>query len=298
MKRALPLALLGASAIAFSPACSTRAPTRATARESSTLDTPTTPEQDALDRNARRDLEDFAIECNPKIEYFDPLQLADQKFWDRSNAETIAFLRHAEMKHGRIAMLSFIGYVVQANELHFPWATEANGFPPFVLSPADQWDVLDPLAKFQLFFFIGCLEIWSEAAPSFPHYMRQGGQPGKFPPFVDASGKRLSWFLFDLWDPLGTNMEVISKEKKAVKLAKEVNNGRLAMLGLFSFFVESKVPGAVPLLTLGGFVKPYEGQYMLPFNYWDLINFFFDEGRWEHASLSSPAVSGLDFTPW
>ena len=106
MKRALPLALLGASAIAFSPACSTRAPTRATARESSTLDTPTTPEQqDALDRNARRDLEDFAIECNPKIEYFDPLQLADQKFWDRSNAETIAFLRHAEMKVKVVAPL-------------------------------------------------------------------------------------------------------------------------------------------------------------------------------------------------
>ena len=82
------------------------------------------------------------------------------------------------MKHGRVAMLGFLGYMCQANGIHFPWATEVNGFPPVQLSPPEQWDVLDPVAKFQLFFFIGLLEIWSESQGT--HYMK-GGKPGAFP---------------------------------------------------------------------------------------------------------------------
>ena len=34
----------------------------------------------------------------------------------------------------------------------------------------------------------------------------------------------------------------------------EVNNGRLAMLGIFSFISEAKVPGSVP--GLAGLIKP------------------------------------------
>jgi hypothetical protein len=82
------------------------------------------PEQQDLNNAARVELESFASECNPSISYFDPLKLADKEFWGLTNAATIAFLRHAEMKHGRIAMLGFLGYVAQANHLVFPWATE------------------------------------------------------------------------------------------------------------------------------------------------------------------------------
>ena len=38
---------------------------------------------------------------------------------------------------------------------------------------------------------------------------------------------------------------------------------RLAMLGVFAFLSESKVPGAVPALS---FVKAYDGDYMAPFS--------------------------------
>ena len=31
------------------------------------------------DADARQELEDFAVACNPAIQYFDPLQLADQQ---------------------------------------------------------------------------------------------------------------------------------------------------------------------------------------------------------------------------
>jgi hypothetical protein len=43
----------------------------------------------------------------------------------------------------------------------------------------------------------------------------------------------------------------------------EINNGRLAMLGIFSFLAESKAPGAVPPLT--GLIPEYSGNYMVPF---------------------------------
>ena len=54
-----------------------------------------------------------------------------------------------------------------------------------------------------------------------------------------------------------------SPETKAKGLVKELNNGRLAMIGIFGFLAQSKIPGSVPALT--GIVKPYAGEYMAPF---------------------------------
>ena len=50
----------------------------------------------------------------------------------------------------------------------------------------------------------------------------------------------------------------------ATKLNAEVNNGRLAMLGMMSFLAESQVPGSVPGLTGIG-LRPYDGNVMIPF---------------------------------
>lgn len=35
---------------------------------------------------------------------FDPLELAEQEFFDEGNDATIGFIRQAELKHGRVAM--------------------------------------------------------------------------------------------------------------------------------------------------------------------------------------------------
>jgi hypothetical protein len=86
------------------------------------------------------------------LQYYDPLQLATTTIYNESNDATIAFLRHSEIKHGRIAMAAFVGYIVQANGIHFPWPMTMSGmpFPSDAGSPPEQWDALPDVAK------VGC----------------------------------------------------------------------------------------------------------------------------------------------
>ena len=55
-------------------------------------------------------------------------------------------------------------------------------------------------------------------------------------------------------DPLSFSANA-TPETKARGLNMEVNNGRLAMIGLMGFIAEASVPGSVP--GLAGVVKPY-----------------------------------------
>ena len=52
-------------------------------------------------------------------------------------------------------------------------------------------------------------------------------------------------------------------EAKEKGLIKELNNGRLAMIGILGFISEQRVEGSVPLLK--GLVSHYDGETMAPF---------------------------------
>jgi len=173
----------------------------------------------------------------------------------------VGFLRHAEIKHGRVAMAGFVGYLVQANGVKFPYEPFAS---ITATSPPEQWDALPDVAKYQIILFIGFLEVFSEhsyilKADGEAHYMR-GGKPGYFPSLKKNFG--VHPVPLDLWDPANA-MSKLSEADKARKLNMEVNNGRLAMIGLMGFLAEGEVPGSVPALS--GVVPPYAGEVMAPF---------------------------------
>mmetsp|Transcript_3608 Transcript_3608/g.8034 ORF Transcript_3608/g.8034 Transcript_3608/m.8034 type:complete len:256 (+) Transcript_3608:60-827(+) len=205
------------------------------------------------------DLETLGTKLNPAIKYFDPLGLAKEEFWGTTNEETIGFLREAEIKHGRIAMFAFVGYIVHANGIAFPWAMNFDDEPfPKVSSAPEAWDALPDAAKLQIIAFIGFLEFYREVG-SETHYMK-GGKPGEFPAF-DVSV--IPGGALNLYDPFGIAAKN-SPEKKERGLTKELNNGRLAMIGIMGFCAEGKVEGSVPFLK--GIIPHYDGDFMAPFD--------------------------------
>jgi len=166
------------------------------------------------------------------------------------------------LRHGRVAMFAFVGYIVHANGIKFPWAMEMDGTPfPTGTNPPELWDQVGDSAKWQIFGLITFLEAWSEiSTPDHKHYMK-GGKPGDFPDFDVVQLPHP--VPFNLYDPFGFSKNK-SAEAKARGLRAEINNGRLAMLGIFGFLSAQTIPGAVPLL--GKIVEPYSGEVMAPFS--------------------------------
>lgn len=207
---------------------------------------------------SKADLETLAKDLNPVVGFFDPLALSDNLFWEQSSESTIGFLREAEIKHGRIAMFAFVGYIVHANGIKFPWAMQLDGTPfPTTNNAPEAWDQISDAAKWQIIFFVGFLEFYREITGT--HYM-SGGKPGEFPAFNAAV---IPGGALNLYDPFGWNKN-LSEERKADGLKKEINNGRLAMIGIMGFLAEGKVEGSVPVLK--GIIPSYSGEPMAPFS--------------------------------
>jgi len=239
---AAAIALFAGSAAAFSPSAASR--------------------QNVALNSAKADLEALATELNPVVKYFDPLALADKEFWDFSNDATIGFLRQAEVKHGRVAMAAFVGYCVQSN-FHWPvpMSLDGSAFPSTDLSPEAQWDAIPDSAKWQIILFVGFLEWYDEMMGGMNTHYTEGRKPGEYPSF-DFFGENVHEIGFNLYDPFNFHKDRSEADKEKGRVV-EINNGRLAMIGIFGFLSADKVAGSVPLLA--SVAQPYDGNCMAPF---------------------------------
>ena len=90
--------------------------------------------------------------------FYDPLGFAKSGMGEAgtlaSEEAVIGFLRQAEIKHGRVAMAAFVGFIVQSNGIHFPWDLTTSGISHADIAaaggPAAQWDALPTASKLQV----------------------------------------------------------------------------------------------------------------------------------------------------
>jgi len=155
---------------------------------------------------------------------FDPMNLATS-----GSDETLAWYRASELKHSRVAMLATTGYIVQGSGIHFPGMLSHDvSFESLsAMKPLDAWDAVPDAGKAQILGTILLAEIITESKPV--HYTKGGPLPGIVFPAIDFSG---------------VDAGTLAKKQNA-----ELNNGRLAMISIMSFFAAVSIPGSVPALV-------------------------------------------------
>jgi len=181
------------------------------------------PQQGASTQLRAADLDSMAGSTKP-IKNFDPLNLASI-----GSDETLAWFRAAELKHSRVAMLAFTGYVVQSQGYHFPgMLSDDVSFDQLsAMKPFDAWDAVPDAGKAQVLFTIFVAELSSESQGT--HYMKGGATPEVVFPKFDFSG--------------------VDADVLKTKRSRELNNGRLAMIGIMGFIAANNIPGSVPALA-------------------------------------------------
>merc|ERR1711998_230106 len=155
------------------------------------------------------------------IGYFDPAGYSETV-----SPEAMLWFRAAELKHSRVAMLAFVGWCVNGLGWHFPGQLSSSvKFEELAgLAPRDAWAACPEEGKLQIIGFIGVLETVTELIK--PHYTKAGKEP--CPPMIKTEKYVDATRLRDLQD-------------------KELNNGRLAMIGMMGFSAAATIPGSVQI---------------------------------------------------
>merc|ERR1712228_97333 len=154
----------------------------------------------------------------PPLGFFDPAG-----FCKGQSEGKIRFYREVELKHGRIAMLASLGFLV-AEQFHPLWGGGID-VPSYIAFQETPLQVFWPIVV----FVIACIEVFSVFSFQSPF----GNEPWTI---------RVDHVPGDLgFDPLSL------KPTGAVELiemqSKELNNGRLAMIGIAGMVVQELVTG-------------------------------------------------------
>mmetsp|Transcript_40944 Transcript_40944/g.92322 ORF Transcript_40944/g.92322 Transcript_40944/m.92322 type:complete len:208 (+) Transcript_40944:74-697(+) len=153
-----------------------------------------------------------------------PLGFFDPAGFSNTDEATLKKFREAEIKHGRVAMLGALGFLVGDNISG--WAGSGPALTQF-----QQADAAVPYFWVGVLFFIALIE----------------GQTilTAWDSVKEASGKAVSDLKADYipgdlgFDPLG--LKPADEEELKVMKTKELNNGRLAMIGVAGMIAQELV---------------------------------------------------------
>ena len=206
MKTACVLASLLASVAAFAPS-----------------------QQKASSSTALNGISPFAekIGAQAPLGYFDPLGMLKDK-----SDDTFERLRYLELKHGRVAMLAFMGNIAVLSGLRFPGMlsnTEGIAFADLPSHGLEALSKVPEAGKWQIGLFIFCMEVGTSSLKD------KGEFPGDYTSIID-----FGWDKFD-------------DATKAKKQAIEINNGRAAMMGITGLITHELIGNldSMPIISLG-----------------------------------------------
>jgi len=196
----------------------------------------------------------------PPVGEFDPLGFA------QTDLGTIKKYREAELQHGRVAMLAAIGMLVTEEPIEFHPLFEANNKD---IGPAirhlDEVRAVEPIFFEILGLIIGALELnralvgWKKPDAG-TMTGRMSSDSGTM--FQDLND---DYYPGDVgFDPLGLKPE--DPEEFAELHTKELQNGRLAMLGVAGMVAQELVNGKEIFVNLGLAEDRFDAasQAMLP----------------------------------
>jgi light-harvesting complex I chlorophyll a/b binding protein 1 len=159
--------------------------------------------------------------------FWDPLGLST-----RASPETFRRWRATELKHGRIAMMATVGYIVQ-EFMRWPGYLSTSAGVKFEDLPngIGAWAAMPDAGKFQVVFGILLME-----GVTWPYY--DGGGPLWAPGRKVKEGKEPGDVAGDVW------VRYTDPEVRANKLNIELNNGRAAMLGITGMLMHDHITGS------------------------------------------------------
>merc|ERR1719401_2537970 len=140
-------------------------------------------------------------------------------------------LRYVEIKHGRIAMLGFLGNIVTRAGFHWDNKIDFAGrmCESFPNGWAALWgpDAIPVRGTAQIFSLIGLMEV---------AFMKDiPGTGNEFPGDLRNGWLDFGWDTFD-------------DETKLFKRGVELNNGRAAMLGILGLMIHEQLGGSIPIV--------------------------------------------------
>jgi hypothetical protein len=168
-----------------------------------------------------------------------------ENYWDKltmdiGSADTGTFLRAAELKHGRSAMIATIGFAFQKLGLtldnisphEYLSVTQGVKFADLAaMSPVDAIKAVPPEGLAQMFVAIAAVEIYELTHRNGEIKVGETVAPGLQPGGLTG----------DLgWNPLKIN---VTDRRRLV----ELQNGRAAMFAICAWVAAETIPGSVPL---------------------------------------------------